>query len=113
MNAAVKIDCSSEDFFKMYVIVTPGGNTPVKGCKKPTFTVKGCKWYLLKHKVSSMINWCAIPDMTARALRKEISTAHSLNVETTVFVCKGSAGGSTRRNKSKKSNKKHGRTRRN
>ena len=115
MNAAVKIDCDTDEFFETHVIVIPGGNTPVRGCKKPGFSVKGCKWYLLKDVRFERINWCAIPDMTARALRKEISTAHSIEVEKTILACKscGRVGG-TRRNRKNGRNKRNVRqTRRN
>lgn len=100
MNAAVKLDCAGGPFFKNYTLIVPGGNTAVKGCKKPVFFVKGYKMVLLKHKKTGVINWCAVPDMTTRLMSREISTAHSLEVDTTIYTCLGAAGGTRRQSKS-------------
>jgi hypothetical protein len=99
MNAAVKIVCHDSAFFKTYELIVPGGNTAVKGCKKPAFTVKGQKWALIKNKATGVINWCAIPGATARTLHREISTAHSIEVDSVVYLCAAAGGVRTKRNK--------------
>jgi hypothetical protein len=100
MNAAVKLDCTGGPFFKNYTLITPGGNTAIKGCKRPIFHAKGHKMVLIKNKATGVLNWCAVPDVTTRLMGREISTAHSLEVDSTLYTCaSGGRGGTRRRSK--------------